>query len=190
MLGAINLLSNITVGPGQSMPFPVSLATGAPAGGVTIALNSNDTNKVTISPSSITIPQGASTPAQQPVVTGVNLGSAMITASAPGFLGDAKAVQVAASLGFQPLTLTIGIHGTQNLTLPLSRPAPAGGLPINTSPSTTSIATVPPTVTIPAAQSSVNLPVPGVGVGSATIHASALPSLADTTATVNVVNVG
>ena len=33
MLGAINLPSNITVAPGQTVPYPVSLATRTPAGG-------------------------------------------------------------------------------------------------------------------------------------------------------------
>ena len=48
---------------------------------------------------------------------------------------------------------------------------------------------MPTTVTIPATKSSVTVPVTAVGVGSTVIHASAA-SLADTTATVNVVNIG
>src|ERR1035437_2424184 len=189
MLGAITLLSNVTVGPGQSVPFPVSLVTGAPFGGVTIVLVSSDTSKVTISPSSVTIPQGATTPTQQPSVSGVNLGSADISASAPGFFGDKKTVQVAATLSFQQQTLTIGVNGTQDLTLNLSGPAPASGLVVNISSSNLAIVTVPTSVTIAATKTSVTVPVTGIAVGTSVIHASA-PALADTTATVNVVIVG
>lgn len=190
MLGAITLLSNVTVGPGQSIPFPVSLVTGAPQGGATITLTSSDPAKVTISPSTVTVAQGASTPAVQPMVTGGNLGSADITASAPGFYGDTKTVQVAATLAFQQPTLTIGVNGTQNLTLNLSGPAPAAGLTVNISSSNTGVATVPPTVSFAPTKSSVIVPVTAIAVGTAVIRASALPGLADTTATVNVVNVG
>ncbi|HXS96501.1 MAG TPA: PKD domain-containing protein [Candidatus Limnocylindrales bacterium] len=190
MLGAITLLSNVVVGPGQSLPFPVSLVTGAPVGGVTISLSSSDPAKVTISPATVTIAQGETSPATQPVVTGVNLGSASISASAPGFFGDSKVVQVAATLSLQPQTLTVGINATQNLTLTLSGPAPASGLTINISSSNTAVATVPATVTIPATKATVVVPVTAVGLGTAVIHASAPPSLADTTANVNVVNLG
>ena len=190
MLGAITLLSNVTVGPSQSVAFPVSLVTGAPSGGVTITLTSSDPSKVTIFPSSVTIPQGASTPAVQPTVTGVSLGSADISASAPGFFGDTKTVQVAATLGFQQQTLTIGVNGTQNLILNLSGPAPANGLTVNISSSNTGVATVPTTVSFPPTKTSVNVPVTAIAVGTAVIHASALPALADVTANVNVVNLG
>jgi uncharacterized protein YjdB len=189
MLGAITLLSNVTVGPGQSVPFPVSIVTGAPVGGVTIALVSSDTSKVTILPSSVTIAQGATTPTQQPNVSGVNLGSADISASAPGFFGDTKTVQVAANLSFQPQTLTIGVNGTQDLTLNLSGPAPASGLVINISSSNPAAVTVPNSVTFAATKNSVTVAVTGIAIGTSIIHASA-PALADTTATVNVVNVG
>src|SRR5262249_15388341 len=85
MLAAITLLSIISGGPGLSVPSPVSLVTGAPVGVVTITLVSSDPSKLTISPSTVTIPQGANTPSQQPTVTGVGLGSADVSASAPGF---------------------------------------------------------------------------------------------------------
>ncbi|MBS1855790.1 MAG: hypothetical protein JST11_10520, partial [Acidobacteria bacterium] len=190
MLGAINLPSNFSVAPGQTLPFPVTLATGAPVGGVVITLSSSNPSKATISPSTVTISQGQIAPAQQPSITGVNLGSADIGASAPGFFGDSKTVQVTATLAFQPQTLTVGIHATQNLTLNLSGTTPAAGLTVNLSSSNTSVATVPPTVTFPANSTSVQVPVTGTAVGSAVIHANALPALADTTATVNVVNIG
>jgi hypothetical protein len=189
-LGAIVLPSNITVGPNQSAPFPVGLVTGAPPGGVTITLTSGDPSKVTISPSTVFIADLATTPAIQPQVTGVNLGSATITGTAPGFNPDTQTVQVTAALGFSPSNLTIGKNVTQNLTLTLSSPAPAGGLVVGLSSSNPSVATVPGTVTIPGNGTSVIVPVTGVAPGSATIHASAPPALPDTTAAVTVVDLG
>ena len=189
-LGAITLPIGITVGPNRSVPFPVSLVTGAPLGGVTISLISSDTSKVTISPATVVIPQFATTPATQPQVTGVALGTATISASAPGFIGDSQPVQVAAVLSFSPETLTIATGATQNLNLTLSGVAPSGGLTISVSSSNTGAATVPPIVTMLQNTSTVAVPVTGVGPGTAVIHASAPPSLPDTTATVTVVNLG
>src|SRR5262249_27361305 len=57
MSGTIVLPSNVTVGPNQSVPFPVSLVTPAPVGGVTISLTSSDLSKATITPPSVIILQ-------------------------------------------------------------------------------------------------------------------------------------
>src|SRR5439155_7015489 len=74
--------------------------------------------------------------------------------------------------------------------LTLSSPAPAGGIIVNLSSSNTAAATVPGTVTFGVGTVTVNVPVTGVGAGSAVIHASSLPNLADTTTTISVVNFG
>jgi trimeric autotransporter adhesin len=189
-LGQIILPANITVGPGQSVPFPISLATPAPVGGATITLTSSDPGKVTI-PATVFIPELATTPAVQPQVTGVSLGSATITASSPGFDGDSQTVLVAAALSFNPTSLTLGTGATQNLTLNLSSSAPAGGIVINLSSTNPAIASVPATVTIAANTSSVLVPVTaGNTTGPAVIHASSLPALPDTTASITVVTLG
>ena len=130
LLGAITLPSDVTLGPTQSVAFPVTLVTGAPVGGVTVNLSSSDTSKVTISPASVFIAQGAITPGTQPQVTGVSFGSAVITASASGFTGDSKTVQVSAGLSFANPNLALAKGATQNLTLVLSAPAPAAGVTI------------------------------------------------------------
>jgi hypothetical protein len=187
-LGAIKLQSNITVGPNQSVPFPVTLVSGAPVGGVTITLSSSDPSIASI-PSSVFIPQGQTAPSSQPQVTGLKFGSVTITASAPGFDGDSQTVQVTATLSFSPKTLTVGAGGTGTLTLNLSAPAPAG-LTIALSSDNTSAATVPASVAFPANATSVSVTVTAVSAGSATIHASSLPNLADTTATISVALLG
>ncbi len=185
-LGAITLPPGIVIGANQPTTFPVSLVTPAPVGGVTITLTSSDPSLVTISPGSVFIPFRATTPATQPQVTGVGFGAASITASAPGFTGDTQQVQITGSIFFQSSNLIVTGGTTQNLSLVLSSPAPAGGVTINLSSSNPSAVTVPATVTIPASATAVNVPVTGLNGGSAVIHASALPNLADTSANITV----
>src|ERR1700736_5716147 len=81
----IILPPNVTVDPGQSAPFPVLLATPAAADGVFITLTSSDPSSVTVAPANIFIPQGATSISRAATVSGVNAGSAIITASASGF---------------------------------------------------------------------------------------------------------
>src|ERR1039458_7009065 len=186
VLGAIGLPSNLSLSPGQSAPIAVSLSGPAGAGGVTVTLTSTDTTKATVSPATVLIPAGQTKPAAQPQVTGVNFGSPNIYATAPGYTPASLPVLVTATLAFSPPTGTIIGTATQNFTLNLSVPAPSGGVIINLSSSNIAVATVPPTVTFASGASSVTVPVTGVATGSATIHASALPGLADTTAGVTV----
>jgi len=81
--------------------------TGAPRG-VTITLASSDASKVTISPSTVFIQQGATAPGHATAGDGVNFGSANINATAPGFVADTKPVQVAATISFAQSNLTMG----------------------------------------------------------------------------------
>ena len=189
LLGKITLPTNVTVAPNQSVAFPVTLVTAAPVGGVTITLLSSDTSRLTISPSSVFIAQGATAPATQPQVTGVAFGSASIIASAPGFTGDTESVSISATLSFSPNTLTIGTGATQNLTLNLSAPAPLG-LSVNITATDPTVVTVPPSVLFTPGASSANVAVTGMKAGSTAVHANAFPNLADTSATVTVAALG
>src|SRR5439155_12904342 len=83
-------------------------------------------------------------------------------------------------------SLTVAPGDTQSLTLTLSGPAPAGGLTVNVSSSNPGAATVPATATFVAGGTTVSVPVTGVSTGTTTIHASALPGIADATAAVSV----
>ena len=190
MLGQIQIPANLTVGPTLSVPFPVTLVTPAPVGGVTISLSSNDTSRVTISPASVFIAQGATAPAIQPQVTGVAFGSATIMASAPGFTGDSEVVQVGASLSFSPQSLTIGTSDTKNLTLTLSAPAPGGGIFISVTAADPAVVGVPQNVFLGPGATTVSVPVSGLKAGTTTVHASGFPNLADTSATVTVAALG
>src|SRR5208283_3643763 len=91
---AISLPTGLNVGLGQSMPLAVTLPSAAPAGGVTIALVSSDLTKLAVSPGSVFVSAGATAPTTQPQVSGVGLGAASITASAPSYLTSNQTVQV------------------------------------------------------------------------------------------------
>ena len=188
-LGQITLASNVTVGPGQTLPFAVSLVSAAPTGGVTINLVSSDTSKLTVSPS-VFIAAGATTPDTPAQITGVNFGSASISASASGFASDTKTVQTAANLSFTPTSLTVGVGGPQNVTLNLSGPAPAGGLSVNLSSSNTGAATVPANIAIPQGATTVSVPVTGVSAGQSTVitASSSTPGVVSATLNVSVIS--
>jgi hypothetical protein len=187
-LGAIQLQSGLTVGTGQSIAFGITLATPAPAGGVTITLTSADTTKLTVTPT-VFIREGATLPDTPAQVTGAGVGSVLVTASAPGFTGDSKTVQIASALTFTPPVVTLSTNSTQNVSLALSGTAPQGGLVINLSSDNTSVASIPNTVTIAQNTSSVTVPVGGVFAGTANITASsAAAGILGATLKVNVVS--
>src|SRR5581483_11807734 len=145
-----------------------------------------DSTRLTISPATVTIPAGATVPATQPKVTGVNVGSASVTASAVGYQSASQSVNVIASVTFSPNTLVLSGNVTENLSLDLSGPAPAGGLIVNVSSDAPAVASTPATVTFASGATSTLVPITGVSVGAANIHASLLPSIPDTTAGVTV----
>ena len=184
----ILLPTNVVVQPGQTADFPVTLAAGAPAGGLFISLSSSDPSKVTIAPSAIIIPAGATASAAAPKVTGVGFGSATIVATAFNFGSASANVQVTGGGNFSPQSITITGTMTQVLALSLSSPAPPGGVTVNLSSSNTAVATVPATVFVPQNNTNVNVPITGVAPGTAVIHANSLPIIADTTALVTVVS--
>jgi trimeric autotransporter adhesin len=184
--GGILIPPSVTVMPGGIVSFPVTLGTAAPAGGVYITLASSDPTVATVSPSSFTIPQGATSASRAPTtVSGVNTGSASITASAFGYPTASAQVQVTAgvpatpTMSFSPSSLTINGTATQNLTLNLSVFAPAF-LTVNLTSSNPTVATVPATVNFATGASSASVPVTGVSAGSVTITASLTSGLGAT----------
>jgi hypothetical protein len=184
----IQLPAGVIVGLGRSAAFPVTLGSPAPPGGLFVTLSSSDTSKVTVSPSGFIIPGGATTSSGTPTVTGVAFGSANISASATGYPTAVQSVQAADTLSFSPAGVTVPAGTIGHLFLFLSAPAPMGGQVVNLSSTAPTIAGVPSTVTIPAGSTSMSVAVTGIGAGPATIHASNLPFIADTTASVSVIS--
>jgi hypothetical protein len=195
-------LSAVSMSLGQSAPFPVTLGTPAPLGGVVVTLSSSDPFTVHVSPGSVFIPAGATAPSAQPQVSGDNIGVVSITATAPGYLTASQQAVVTATITMSPQTLTIPVGGTQILSMMLSSAAPSPGIPVTPdrgsqgfvpgltlqlTSSDPKVATVQPTVQFYSDGSSITtvvVVVSGVGPGTAVIHASALPAIPDATATV------
>jgi uncharacterized protein YjdB len=192
--GGILLPANVTVSTGNTSNFPVTLGSPAAAGGVYLTLTSSDPSIAVISPSTLLIPAGATSPRAQATVSGISAGSTTITASAFGYPSASAPVQVAGgsttpppTLSFSPGNLTISGGTTGNLALDLSAPM-STGLAVNLSSSNPAVATVPATVTFGAGGTSISVPVTGISAGSANITASA-PGISGTNASVTVTNI-
>jgi trimeric autotransporter adhesin len=186
--GAITFAYSPTVGVNQSAAVAVSLTAAAPAGGVTVTFTSSNASIATVT-SSVFIAAGSTFPITQPQVSGVNVGSATITASAPGFTSGSVQAQVTAGGGssyFVPVGgLTINVGAPQSLSLILSSAA-ASAITVNLTSSDPTVATVPATATGTPGSALVNVPVTGVAAGTVTITAnSAAYGTATTSVTVN-----
>jgi hypothetical protein len=200
--GTITLASGVSVLVGLSAPMPVQLAAPAPAGGVVINLVSSEPVCVSISPSSVFIPAGASASATQPVVTGNAIGTATISASAPGYITAARQVAVTATITMSPSTLIVPIGQSRLLAMVLSGAAPSievpitpdraadgfvNGLTVQLSSSNPNVATVQSSVQFYPDGSSVTtvvVAINGMSPGTAQIHASAPLVIPDTVATI------
>lgn len=125
---AIVLPAVSTLHPGETVPFPVSLSAPAPANGVFVTLTSSDPARAAVGPVTVFIPPGTTT-STQPTLKGSGLGSATVTASAPGFAPAHTQVQVVPvpSIGL-PASTTLGLGQTAALPLTLSAPAPESGV--------------------------------------------------------------
>jgi hypothetical protein len=186
--GAITFPYSPSVGVNQSAALAVSLPAPAPAGGVTVTLASSNTSIATVT-SSVFIAAGSTFPAPQPQVSGVNVGSATVTASAPGFTSGSVQVQVTSGGGSSyfvpPGGVTINAGTPQNLTLNLSS-APSSAITVNLISSDPTVATVPATATGTPGSALVNVPVTGIAAGTVTITAnSSSYGTASTSVTVN-----
>ncbi len=186
----ITLPGGLLLAPGQSSALSIGITPPAPPPGVTLTLTSSDTSVLAISPNTILVPSGATSPVTPPQITGVAAGSATITASAPGYLSASQSVQVQASRPTSTLTFSVGslaISGlvTSNIQLNLSTPAPQAGLIVNLLSDTPTVAAVPASIALPPGAASANVPITGVGVGSAHVTASA-PGWTAASATVTV----
>ncbi len=183
----IILPTNPIVQLGETIAFPIMLATPAPPGGVFIALSSSDPSKVSVNTSGVLIREGLMNGIAR--ISGVNFGSSTIRASAQGLAtATTTALVPTGTLTFQSPTLSIIGTGTQNLVLSLS-PASATDVTVNLSSTDPTVATVPASVVIPANTPTASVPVTPLKNGTTIIHASN-PTLPDVAASVSVNGIG
>ena len=181
-----------TIAPGQTVDLPLSLATPAPPGGITVHFTSGSPQIATITPS-IFVPAGQSVASANPQITGVTSGTSVITATATGYAPYVSippaTVTVTATF---PGSITINQSSGFNIQLSISYPAPVGGITFTLSSDSTSVVTLPASVTIVHGASSVQIPLTGVAPGQTTIRADS-PGITEATSTVyvdNTINVG
>jgi hypothetical protein len=172
------------VAPGQMQSLALSLPSPAPAGGTTVTFTSSDTKIATVT-ASVFVPAGQQTPAANPQVTGVIIGTSTITAFAPGFAPATRVANVTVTATFNPGTTNINLTTSTNTTLNISAPAPAGGITFTLSSDSPAVATVPASVTVIQGGTSVPVAITGVAAGSTTIRADS-PGVTEATGTVNV----
>jgi hypothetical protein len=153
-LESLTLDPNTVVG-GNPSTGTVALNAPAPAGGLQVQLSSNNPNVASV-PASVTVPAGQRTASfrvdtrvvasQTQVMITARLGNssrqATLTVNPPAL----------ESLTLDPNTVVGGNPSTG--TVSLNAPAPSGGLQVQLSSSHPNVASVPPSVTIPAGQRS------------------------------------
>ena len=179
--------TSTTIGVGLAQTLTIATTTVAGPGGQSIMLASSNTAVATI-PATVTIPEG--TKSVTTTATTVGIGTATVTASATGYLSGTSTITVRPLSVNLPPALLISPGLSRSMGVVLSDPAPVGGLAIALASSNLSAATVPASVTILEGQTSANVTVTGVAVGSATITATATGYQSGTTAvTVDAVNI-
>ncbi len=117
------------------------------AGRTTVTFTSSNTAVATVT-ASVFIPAGQQTPAANPQVTGVIIGTSTITAFAPGFAPATRPANVTVTATFNPGTTNINLTTSTNTTLNISAPAPVGGITFTLKSDNPAVATVPASVTV------------------------------------------
>ena len=169
------------VGVGRSLTGTITLAQPAPAGGLAVNLVSGNTNFVTVSPATVTIAQGGTTGTF--TINGVAAGTSTITASAAGAsnatLNITTTTSSLISLGNPPV---IAPGQTSGVAVSLGIDAPAGGVTITFTSSDTNVATITPSVFIPAGLRipAANPQITGVVPGTTSFTANAAGFAPDT----------
>lgn len=154
-----------------TIPYP------APANGITVDLVSTDTSVLSV-PSSIIISEGttsASVPIA-PLLSGSTVDQlAEVHASRLNWTGGKAVVTVhpEPTVNLSPQTTLTGLGWTYFLTVSLTEPAPAGGLPVTLTSVPAGVVSSSPTITIPQGALSTQVTVTAISTGIATITASA-----------------
>jgi hypothetical protein len=181
--------ANVTIAGTVTQNLTLSLSAPAPANGQIVNVYSSVPAIATV-PASVTFPPGAFT-VTVPVTTFAP-GKAVIHASALPNISDTTASlnvlpNSSTVISFAPQSITINGPATlQYATLSIAGATPATGLLVNLTSDNPSVATVQSSIVFAPNMRSVTVPVTSVAPGTAIIHASALPTVADTTLNVTV----
>jgi hypothetical protein len=166
-------LDTTLLGAGRSSAGTATLASPAPAGGVELSLSSSDPSVATIAPASVTVAEGQTVGSF--VVTGQSVGVATLRASASGFQDATINATVTSSVLNLNAIGNVGVGETRAITLSVTQAA-VSDLVVTLTSNDPSVASVTPSVTIPAGQTvpAQSAFVEGLAVGGpVTIMASA-----------------
>ncbi|MFO1428574.1 MAG: PKD domain-containing protein [Candidatus Competibacteraceae bacterium] len=181
--GSLQLtLDSLVTGVERTVNGTVTLPRPAPPGGVTVTLNVGDTGIAQVTPTSLSIPSGATSGTL--AVTGVTLGNTSLNATAPGYTSASATITVTDSLISFGTIPPLSPAESKSLPVSLTTPAPSGGLTINLVSSNPAVATVQASVTVPAGAflPVTNPQVTGVSIGTTQIIATAAGFAPDTRA--------
>jgi len=161
-LNLISVPGTLNVPLAQTRSLPVQLSSAAPAGGVTVALSSD--NPAVARPTTDSVFFAAGQQLVNATIEGLTLGAATITATNPNYALDRSTVSVTAELNVVASSVTLNGGFGNPITVRLESggtpvAAPAGGVPITLTSLDATCATVAPTSVIAAGNVSVNLQV-------------------------------
>ena len=179
---SLGLIPNVA--PAQMQSIALSLATAAPAGGTTVTFTIANANIATVTATSY-VPAGQFTPAANPQVTGVLIGTTTVTANAPGYAPATRQVVVTVTATINPGTTNLNLTTSTNTILQISAPAPPGGIVFTLTSDDPTVASVPASVTLVKGATSANLTITGKKDGTTTIRATSA-GVTEADGTVNV----
>jgi hypothetical protein len=144
-LPAIVLPATWMLSPGETAPFPAGLSVPASANGAFVTLTSSNPALVSVSPATVFIPAGKTT-STLPTLKGIGIGTATITASAPGYAPASTRLEVMRVPSIvlpANTTLQLGEGAPFPVTLSAPMPAPGGTAPGDIVPRTHLYMTLP-----------------------------------------------
>jgi hypothetical protein len=142
---AIVLPATWMLSPGETAPFPAGLSVPASANGAFVTLTSSNPALVSVSPATVFIPAGKTT-STLPTLKGIGIGTATITASAPGYAPARtrlEVMRVPSILLPANTTLQLGEGAPFPVTLSAPMPAPGDTTPGDIVPRTHLYMTLP-----------------------------------------------
>ena len=165
------LVDTPLVGVGRQATLRAILPFAAPSGGVTVTINSDNIEVLTVTPGTVAIFEGQTTAQVQ--VNGIQTGAATLTATAPGYATGEFEVMVTQNILSVPANLNVGLGSTASFPVTIPNAAPAGGLGVDLAGSNpAAVELITPTVTIPQGAFGANGSVRGLAVGTSTVTAS------------------
>lgn len=165
----ISLPTTLNVPFGGTANLSVTLAQPAPAGGVVVTVVSSDPTKVGVLTPTVSFAQGVQT--QNAQLSGVALGSAVLTASNPNYANDSSLVTTAANLNIVAASSTIypafpDTQTIQFLSAGVPIAAPGGGISVTLAAADSTCVNVPAGALIPGGLSTVKFQASYAGVAT------------------------